>query len=246
MSFKMRRVLLAAALLSCFPSFAAADDGNVASTPTLGPAQVVSAMESHNQARTEELKHYKSVRHYEVSYKGYGANLDAKMEVEVRFDQPSEKSFRILSQSGSKLLLDKVLKRLVETEREAQGNQSATALTSANYSFEMAGIEAVAGRPAYVLRVAPLTNNKLLYRGKIWVDATDFAVVKIEAEPAKNPSFWISRTSIEHLYARTGGFWLPEHNRSESKIRVGGTAVLTIDYGTYDLGSDAPAASGSK
>ncbi len=39
-------------------------------------------------------------------------------------------------------------------------------------------------------RVEPQTNNKLLFRGRIWVDAEDFAVVRIEAVPAKNPSFW--------------------------------------------------------
>jgi hypothetical protein len=60
-------------------------------------------------------------------------------------------------------------------------------------------------------------------------------VVKIEAEPAKNPSFWIAHTQISHSYAKTGGFWLPAQNRSESKVRIGGTAVLTIDYGTYQV-----------
>jgi hypothetical protein len=95
------------------------------------------------------------------------------------------------------------------------------------------------GRPAYILAVEPLTPNRLLYRGKIWVDAADFAVVKIEAEPAKNPSVWIARTHISHTYARNSGFWLPAENRSESKIRIGGTAVLTIDYGRYRFDSEA-------
>jgi len=224
-----------AAMLICLAMTARAEDGNVPSTASLTSAQVVSQMEHRNAVRAEDLKRYKSVRHYEVSYKGFGARLDAKMEVEVRFDAPAGKSFRILSQSGSKLLLDKVLKRLLETEKEALGNQKATALSAANYRFEMAGMDTLGGRPAYALSVQPLTDNKLLYRGKIWVDAADFAVVKIEAEPARNPSFWISRTEIHHTYAKTGEFWLPEQNRSESKIRVGGRAVLTIDYGAYDL-----------
>lgn len=67
------------------------------------------------------------------------------------------------------------------------------------------------------------------------MDAADFAVARIEVEPAKNPSVWISSSNIENTYAATDGVWLPQKNRSESKIRIGGTAVLTIDYGTYQV-----------
>jgi len=98
----------------------------------------------------------------------------------------------------------------------------------------------VGGRPAYVLDVEPVAPSKFLYRGKIWVDAAEFALVMIDAEPAKNPSFWISRTRIRQTFARTDGFWLPEMNRSESKVRIGGTAVLTIDYGRYEIEANAP------
>jgi hypothetical protein len=87
--------------------------------------------------------------------------------------------------------------------------------------------------------VQPLVANKFLYRGKIWVDATEFALVKFEAEPAKSPSFWISRTQIRQSFAKTGDFWLPEQNRSETKVRIGGTAVFTIDYGTYQVNENA-------
>jgi hypothetical protein len=67
------------------------------------------------------------------------------------------------------------------------------------------------------------------------VDAVDFAVVKMETEPARNPSFWISRTLIHCSSAKVDGFWLPLEVRTETKVRVGGTAVLTIDYGTYQV-----------
>lgn len=202
--------------------------------------QVVEQLQSHNRARSERLKHYETLRHYKAEYKGFGKDIAAEMEVEAIFDASSGKTLRIVSQSGSKLLIDRVLKRLVESEKDAGKEQSATALTTANYKFHMAGNESLGERPAYVLDVEPLVATKYLYRGKIWVDGADFAVAKIEAEPAKGPSFWISRTKICHIYARNGGFWLPEENRTETKVRIGGTAVLTIDYGTYKLTSDMP------
>lgn len=204
---------------------------------TLPPVnQIVDRMQQHDAAQAVELKTYEAVRHYHVQYKGYAATLAADMEVEVNFDSASGKSFRILSQSGSKLLCDKVLKKAVSSEEEASHDKSATALSPANYRFEVVGTELLNGRPSYILHVQPLTEGKFLYRGKVWVDAADYAVAKIEVEPAKNPSFWISSTHIVSTNAEDRGVWLPEMNRSESKIRIGGTAVLTIDYGTYRIG----------
>jgi hypothetical protein len=97
------------------------------------------------------------------------------------------------------------------------------------------GQENLNGRPAYILDVEPITPNKFLYRGRIWVDGIDFAVARMEVQPGKNPSFWISRTVIHHMNTNVGGFWLPQLNRSETKVRIGGTAVMTIDYGTYRI-----------
>ena len=37
-----------------------------------------------------------------------------------------------------------------------------------------------------MLKVEPRTDGKFLYRGRIWVDGHDFAVVRLEAEPRKN------------------------------------------------------------
>ncbi len=167
------------------------------------------------------------------------------MEVEVDFDATSGKSFRILSQSGSKILGEKVLKRAMDSEKEASEDTGKTALTPANYRFQLQGRESMDGRPAYVLSVDPLKESKFLYRGKIWVDATDFAVAKVEAAPAKNPSFWISRTLIRYTNAKTGDFWLPQRSRSETKVRIGGIAVLTIDYGAYEINSDKPQPGGA-
>jgi hypothetical protein len=62
--------------------------------------------------------------------------------------------------------------------------------------------------------------GKTRYRGDIWVDATDFAVTKIEAEPAKRPSIWISKTVVHHTYRKLGEFWLPAQNESNTDVRL--------------------------
>ena len=197
--------------------------------------QIVERMRQHEANQSRELKHYQALRHYQVQYKGYGTHLAANMDVDLNYDSATGKTFRIVSQSGSKLLCDKVLKRAVASEEEASKDKASTALDRTNYRFQLAGTEPVNGRPAWILQVDPLNKSKFLYRGKVWVDADDYAVDKIEVEPAQNPSFWITKTQIENTNSKVDGVWLPEKNRSESRIRVGGTAVLTIDYGTYHV-----------
>ncbi|MGA7886292.1 MAG: hypothetical protein WCA44_11160 [Acidobacteriaceae bacterium] len=205
----------------------------VKAVPSL--AQVLAGMRAHDAYQSRELEQYKAIRHYQVQYRGFGTTLSAEMAVAVTYDAASGKKFSILSQSGSKLLCNKVLKRALESEEEASHNPQSTALSQKNYRFRLTGTELVDGRPAYVLHVDPLRAGKFLYRGTVWVDAADYAVVRIKVEPAKNPSFWISRSQIENTNADIQGIWLPQKNRSQSKIRIGGTAVLTIDYGSYQV-----------
>ena len=201
----------------------------------LDSAQIVAEMQIHNRMRSQELREYHSLRQYAVAYRGYGTKISARMAVEVTYNAASGKSFRIVSQSGSPFLCNKVLKRAVDSEEEASQDKDLTALTPANYRFQLDGVESLNGRPAYVLDVDPVKPAKFLYRGKIWVDAADFAVVKIDATPAKNPSVWIAKTTIRHTSAMTDGFWLPQETQSQTWVRIGGTAVLTIDYGTYQV-----------
>ena len=90
-------------------------------------------------------------------------------------------------------------------------------------------------RPLYVMQVQPLRQTKFLYRGTIWIDSQDFAVTRIEAEPAKNPSFWTVRTHIHHQYQKIGEFYLPTLNQTDTDVRLGGKAALTIQYLDYKL-----------
>ena len=209
--------------------------------PALTAAQIVDQMQLYNQRRIAQFRHYHSVRHYQVEYKGFSANIHAEMVVEADSDAVSGKTFRIVSQSGPKLLCEKVLKRAVDSEKEASRDKNSTALTPANYRFQLLGTDNLAGRPAYILHVDPITPSKFLYRGKIWIDAADFALAKADVEPSKSPSFWISRTFIHFTHAKTGDFWLPQQTSSETHVRIGGVATLTISYGTYQVApADSP------
>lgn len=209
--------------------------GAGAATSAPNTAQIVEGMQRHNQLQEKTLQGYQGKRHYSLVYRGFTRTITAGMDVEVNYERGSGKTFKIISQEGSGTLCDRVLKRALDSEREASLDKSSTALNSVNYKFQFVGMDRVGDRPAYILNVEPITPSKFLYKGKIWVDTVDFAVTKMEVQPAKNPSFWISRTQIHHSNEMTNGFWMPEKNQSETKVRIGGTAVMTINYLQYQI-----------
>lgn len=225
--------------IMCFGSSAVAQ---TPAPPNLTASEIVAKMAMMNQKRAEALKSFTSHRTYDLEYNGFPSHKKAKMEVNVVFTAPRDKQLTIVSEDGSELLRKRVLRKLVESELEASArdNQSSTALTEANYEFALQGTEQKDGRECYILDVKARSKSKFLYDGRVWVDATDFAVVHIQAHPAKNPSFWIKSVEIEHQYVKVGPFWLPASNKSTSATRLGGHAVLAIDYGTYKVQPDLP------
>ena len=225
------------------PTAGAQQQGAIsAGNSPLTTAQVVENLVAMNLRRAQALHSYHGTRTYRVEYRGFSSAASAEMVVDVRYRAPGTKEFTIRSSTGSKLIIDKVFKKLLQAEEDALSAdaQRRTALSGENYDFTMAGYESTSFRSMYVLVVEPRTKNKFLFRGRVWVDADDFAVVRLEAEPAKNPSFWTKDSQIEQSYVKVSDFWLPERNHSVSSIRLGGRAELTIEYQNYKITASDP------
>ena len=192
--------------------------------------------------RAQTLQAYEGTRIYRLEYRGFPGSRTAEMVVDVKYRAPATKEFTVRSETGSKVVIDRVFKKLLQSEQEAltAENQRHVALNPDNYAFAMVGYEQTPRGSQYILLVEPRMKSKLLYRGKIWVDGEDFAVVRIEGEPARNPSFWTKDTKIEQVYGRVGDFWLPISNRSSSSVRLGGRADFSIEYKNYRITSATP------
>jgi len=228
-----RRCIHLVLLLAAFAGLAAFAQETMRAASAPATAAIVQQMVARNHLRAQKIGPYTSRRHYHITYRGFPHSAEADLVVDETCNGRSSKAFDVVSESGSHFLIDHVLKKLLTTEQEDAAHRKHSALTPANYNFTLIGSETVEGRHTYVLKVEPKERRTLLYRGTIWVDAQDYAVVQIEAQPARNLSFWIRNTQIHHVYSKTGDYWLPEWDRSETKVRFGGTAVLTINYGTY-------------
>jgi hypothetical protein len=203
----------------------------------MSAGEIVARLNQSNQQRAAALHAYEGKRSYTLTYRGFPSGRDAEIEVVAHYEAPGSKRFDVISASGSKMIQSKVFARLLEVESESAHaeNQRETALTPGNYTFTLLGSRPSPYGGCYRLGVEPRGDNKLLYRGEICVNAADFAVETIDAEPAKNPSFWTRKTHIEHRYQKIGQFWLPVFNRTVTSVRLGGTAILSIAYSNYEL-----------
>jgi hypothetical protein len=230
-------ILLLLQVVLCQTALAQQPDTSSANRSSLTAEQVVRNLVQMNLQRAQSLHGFQGTRTYRAEYHGFGGARTAEILVNVKYLCPGTKEFTIESATGSKLIIDRVFKKLLEAEIEALDPeiQRRSALTEDNYRFTLIGYETGTSGAKYVLEVEPRTNDKFLYRGRIWVDADDFAVVRLEAEPAKNPSFWTKKAEIVQEYRKVHDFWLPATNRSVSAIRLGGRADLTINYKDYEI-----------
>jgi len=223
--------------LQCFAIDPVAVSNTSALRSGLSVEEIVARLTRNNQQRASALRPYQGKRSYLLTYRGFPSNRDAEIEVVARYEPPGNKSFEVVSSSGSRMIQTKVFSRLLESEREAADaeGQRETALSTENYAFTLLGARPSPYGGCYRLWVEPRREDKFLYRGEICVNAADFAVESIDAELAKTPSFWIKKTRIEHRYRKVGQFWLSASDQTISSVRLGGTATLNISYSEYEM-----------
>jgi hypothetical protein len=195
--------------------------------------EIVDKMVAADNRRLANLAGYTSMRRYHLENQRF--HKSAQMTVRVHYDPAGTKTFEVVAQEGSKVILHRVFQSMLEAESEdsRKGDRENSRILPANYDFRLIGVDRSDGPVSYVLEISPRTQSKFLIRGRIWVDAKDYAITRIEGSPAKNPSFWTRSIQIEHRYGKTGVFWLPLSNLSSADVRIFGRTVVTIEYFDY-------------
>jgi outer membrane lipoprotein-sorting protein len=206
------------------------------------PASVVIAhLLERDAERHAALAGYTATRRYTLDNR----SRHASMVVHASVDPDGTKQFTIVDESGSSAVRKHVFHKILEEESTASNPKarSQSQISPENYWFEGSGVEMVNNRRAYVIDLKPRKESKYLIAGRIWVDAEDYAVMRVEGKPAKNPSFWTKRVHFVHEYEKNGLFWFPVSNRSDTDARIFGRADLNIEYFDYTVSSPTPAQS---
>jgi hypothetical protein len=195
--------------------------------------EVVARMIAHDNERQANLHGYTAIRRYVLENRNH--HKQAEMLVRMICREDGSKQFEIVSENGWGGARKHVFPRLLEAETEAARSdlRERSRITPENYSLETAGIECVRGRQAYVIAIEPKTPDKYLARGRIFVDAEEYAIVRVEGQPAKNPSFWIKSVHFVHDYDKSGPFWFPVSDHSVTDARIFGPTEMTIEYFDY-------------
>jgi outer membrane lipoprotein-sorting protein len=199
----------------------------------LTAVEVIQRMLEQDKARRSALQQYTSNRKYVADNKKFGKH--AEVAVREKYVYPGQKQFETLSESGSDYIRRKVISKLIEAEQDAAQNENRdqTRITPENYKFELLGNEEQEGHSCFLIALIPTHSKKYLIKGRIWVDQEDFAIVRMEGSPAKNPSFWTRKVEFTRRYQKHGPFWLPASIESESEVLIAGKSSLKIEYSDY-------------
>lgn len=230
----MKNHLIFGALLLLVPSIAFGAPGGDA-LPAANA--VVAKMLACNVERQTQLAGYRGMREYVLENERW--HKRAEMLVRVEGDADETKHFQVVSEMGWKAALKHVLHKVLESEAETSSPavRNETRLSPENYKFSMVRTAMLSDRMAYVIDVVPRHRTARLFEGKIWIDAQDYALERVEGNPAKSPSFWVRRVHFVQNYRKSGPFWFPASTESVTEARIFGTTSLTIRYYDYEPNS---------
>jgi len=198
--------------------------------PSARGEEIFADLVKHNELRNTSLREYSAVRTYAVS--DLSGKVHAKQTVQMQYIAPDRKTFKTLSEEGSSVVRHLVLSRLMESEVSAAIGKEHhdSSITPANYTFHPLGEENLGAHHCFVVEAIPNRRDKYLFEGKVWIDSSDFAVVKIAGHPAKKLSFWITRADFVRQYEKIGDFWLPARDETFVEVRLYGKKILSIEH----------------
>jgi len=187
---------------------------------------------------------YTVTREYQLSAQG-ARQPSSQVVAEVSFVPPAAKEYVIVKSEGSDRGAG-IVRKVLEHETQMSRHSEQHELTSRNYDFALLGQETIAGHDCYVLQLLPKRQAVELVRGRMWVDAGNFAVRRIEGETAKSPSMWIKDVRVTVEFGQVNGVWLQTSTRAVAEVRFVGPHVLTsreLDVRTAEVSAQAQSTS---
>lgn len=200
-------------------------------------AVLIRALDAENQSRYDHVLSFTDVEHYAVFRGKDEAHPAAEMTVRMTYQKGTGKSYQILSQSGSELVINHGLRPLLENEKEINdpARVAQAWFTSANYEMKLkAGVpRTIDGRPCVALEVTPRHKAPNMIEGTLWIDARDHSLVEVEGIASQKPSIFAGTTHMMRHYTNMQGYAMATHARAESSSFFFGRTVVTIDYSDY-------------
>lgn len=218
------------------------DSPGIASAPAQ-PADATNAIhriDAAVQSRYQTVLAFTDIEHYAVFRGKDQTHPVAEMTVRDSYRKDVGKTYTLLSESGSAIILRVGLKPLLDNERiiNEPGNVQQSWFDSANYEMKPGAVERLDGRTCLVLAVTARRKAPNTIDGSIWVDISDYSLARIEGVASKSPSAFAGKTQMMRQYAQIDGFPMATHAQAESNSLLFGHTMVTIDYTDYHLQLD--------
>lgn len=228
------------AVVVCLVSAGAAE--TVHPSSSTAEDSILRRVDEAENRRSANLLSYTVHEHYSVLRNGVKTPV-AEMDVDTTYAKGQGKTFTVRSRSGSRFFQQRVLDRLLHEEEQLSrpGTREHVLMNSTNYSMKAAGEETVGGRRCFVLQMTPRSRKSYLLNSRIWVDAKDYGLVRIEGKPSAAPSFFIGNPTIIREYGRVEGFALANRSHATTSTFLLGTTEIIIDYTNYQVKTGGPA-----
>ena len=168
---------------------------------------------------------YRAVRRLDAENGGRRGWLEAVTEYSIE----NGFTYQVTSEGGSSLVRSKVLRTVLEGEREiiAGGETARSSLALANYAFQPNGVD---GDGLANILLSPKRKERVLVSGTMFLRPDDGDLVRLQGQLAKSPSFWIRNVEIVRSYERIGGVVVPVTLESTAHVRLLGPASLRMTY----------------
>jgi hypothetical protein len=201
------------------------------------PAAIIRDLDTANQSRFENVLSFTDIEHYSVFRGADQTNAAAQMTVKVTYKKGVGKTYEILSQSGSGLVIKYGLRPLLDNEKAVNDPAKVTQswFTSANYEMNLKpGVtQIIDDRPCLAFAIKPRHKAPQMVEGTLWLDARDHSLVEVEGIASKSPSIFAGTTHMMRRYTNMQGHAMATRARAESSSLLFGRTVVTIDYSNY-------------
>ena len=205
--------------------------------PDIG--SVIRGVDGSVQSRIDRLAGYTVTEHYAVFRGKDETHPAAEMLVKTTYRKQTGKSYEIMSESGASLWRHEVLHTLLDNEKRLSqpGNVETALIDSANYEMKLDATprDRLNDRDCLVLDITPKRNSEFLFKGTLWVDARDFAIVQLKGTASKRAFFLASAAEVSRQYDEMDALPMASHAQAVSGSALLGQTMVKIDYTNYQL-----------
>jgi hypothetical protein len=207
--------------------------GSNENLPLMSPELALAAFIHRSEQQAAGLAAYSAITviHAELP----DTSQQGDFELQRKFEAPHSLQFTPVRFTGDGFVKSNVITRLLQSEVDhvQKDDPAQTAINPKNYKFSYKGATRVQDRLVHVYQVKPHKKHAGLFKGRVYLDAQSGALVRVEGNVVKSPSFFVKHIEFVQDYAEIQSFTLPVHVHSEATARIVGRTIVDIVHRNY-------------